>query len=401
MKIRLSHMVCYLIALTLSLWCFGKDIPGIKIGLFMGGIIVFFYLSPVLFLRKTLQIPHKLLFVSFVALHLVVINPFKSNPFALSFSFKILTAFIFLFLLVNLVDNFELYSKMMLVHLFAVTVLVAVFVYLHLVVFHSTFLTVNLTKSGLFYGGRGGKNTLSFILALLFPFYYARFSHKKNIFNLLIVLLMGFSVLYTLSRMALISMVLSLLLFPLLAIRRTMYIKQFVVVATLVMMISLSFGIGLKTFMALKDPTNAESIERGQGEFVGAEGHRMRLARAGVSGFLTSPLFGHGVASFRQQEATGESLSHNDYLQILYELGLSGILLFLGIIIVSLRDLMECRKNIPEEHQWLWDGQIVCLLSLCVTLLFINVYETMPFWFVLAGCHILVKVSQKKENYES
>lgn len=398
---RLSQLVNYLVALSLSIWMLGKDIPALKIGLFMGGILILYFLSPFLFLRKKIYLKHSLMFFTFIALHFLRINPTVNELLGLSFAFRLTSSFVIFLLIVNLNDDLLSYSKMVNVLLFATAVITFYLVYLHLIVYHSVYLSINLTSHDIWARGRANKNTLSFFLSLIFPFYYAKFAYKKTIVNFFMMSLMGFAVLYTLSRMALLSLGGSMIMFAFIAHNKKIFIKQLLLPAGLVIFLSLTFGIGINTFMALKSPTEAAEIERNGASFTGGEeSHRFKLVKFALEGFSESPIIGKGTSTFRGQDATGGSMTHNDYAQILYELGLLGFIFFIGINLGSIKDLWRCRNKIPEEFYWLWDALIVSLTCITGQFLFMNGYETSPYWFILAGCQIMYKVTLFKKNSE-
>lgn len=386
--IPLKDLLCYFVAACLALWCLGKSLPLVGIGIFSVGILILFYLSPPLFFGKRISLNNKLLWFLFFGIHLVFINPFHDNKHTFDFLLRAVFSFSFFLVLINVIDDVKLYRRMMTILIGILAAIALILIYRHLFIFHSAYLTSGFTYGDWYYGGRAGKNTLSFFLALVFPFVYARFSYKRNIINTVCLAIIGFATLYTLSRMALVSMVLSVVLFSIFSINKKLFTKQLVVLSVLLLLISNIFGMGIKTFLKLKNPTEVEAVQRGEKSFATFEGHRFRLLHSGFQGFVASPLFGHGMTSFRSQDKTGRSLSHNDYIQILYELGLIGFLAFLAILAISLKDLLACKRYVPHEYHWLWDGQIVCLISVSAMLLFINAYETAPFWFVLAGAQI-------------
>lgn len=391
---NLRQVTCHIVAFSITLWCFGKSIPGLGIGIFMGGVFLLFYMTPVLLLKREITLFHKPLFLIFLFLHLIIVNPFGQSATTFDFMIKITASILFFIVLVNVVDDLRLYSRMILVMLAMMTAIAAFLVYLHMFVFHSPYLTTHMTQTDWYYIGRTGKNTLSFFLALLYPFAYARFSHRKTPRNFFSFAIIAFAILYTLSRMAILSLLFSTFLFTILSIRRIMSIKQLVVIALSIFVISTVFEINTKTYLKLRYVGQVSEVESGKIGLLDFGSHRGLLVRRGLEGFLESPFFGHGVTSFRGQKVTGGSLSHNDYLQILYELGFIGFTAFGALLFFSFRDLQWSRKRIPPKFYWLWDGQIVSLLTTFLMLLFINAYETIPVWFVLAGCQILYRVTR-------
>jgi len=384
---RLGRGLCYFAAFYLSLWCLQLTFPGVGFSVVKVATFLFFSASVLLFANRTVFLSHFHLFVAFVAMHFVVVNPFGDFVRAASLMLHIAPAFVFFVILINLVDDLEHYSKVVLVLIGTTAVICAALVYLHLFVFNSDYLTAHLTAEELFWKGRGGKNTLAFFLALVFPFAYSRFSHRRSLSSLLCVALIGFSAVYTVSRMALVSVALSTVLFAIVAVHRKRFIGQTVAVGVVFAILSLGFGVRpVQEFLKLRSPVQVEEVESGERGFVSFEGQRVDLARQAVAGFLRSPLFGYGSMSFREGQ---RSESHNDYVRLMYEFGGVGLILFLSIFVVSYRDLRACRKSTPAGYEWLVDAQTVAVLNTAALLLAINAYETLPVWFVLAGAQIV------------
>ena len=398
----MKKFLCYIIPFYLSSWGLGQSIPGLGLSVVEIGTGTVFLLSPVLLLTKALHLRHKSLFLGFILLHAVVLNPFSSTNLALkgNFVLHLAAAFLLLLIMVNLVDTLDVYSKMVGIFLVTTAGMVLILVYLHWFVYESAYLTGSLTSDTFFLRGRGGKNTLAFLLAVLFPFAYSRFTYRRSVLNSTVLTLITFGALYTVSRMALISMVASTVLFAVLGTGRvTVFRRQLGVVAFLVLVvIPLRQGTDPVTaFMQVRSgaPIAASGLEGDA--FIDFEGQRMSLLLQGLEGFVTSPLFGRGLGSFRED---GRSQSHNDYIRILYELGLIGFLPFMAIFWVSFRDLRSVSRFVPPEHQWLRDGQIVAVLTVLILLVFMNAYETVPVWFVLAGSQIIPRLARRQRAVE-
>lgn len=379
-------------------WCLGFSAPGVGVSVAVLGAAVLLYVSPLIFSRQKIFLRRQVLYFSFIAAHLIFINPLGESKFLFDFTGTLLFSFTFFIVLVSLADRIEVYERMIFIVLCTTTLLSLYLMYVHYFVYHSVFLSPNLAEFARL--GRTGKNTLSFFLCSVFPFAYAYFSHRKYSAGAVFVFVITTAALYTLSRMALIALGFSLVLFCIFPMRRKMFFMQLIVVTIALLLVNRIYGIGLKTFLMLGNPTYAAEIESGRRGFVLIEGHRGALAGKILTGFAGSPVFGHGLTSFRYAEGTGGSVTHNDYGQILYELGLVGALLFGMILIGAFKDMVDIRREISHRYRWLWEGQVACLFSICIMMLFMNVYEAIPFWFCLAGTQILYKVVREGRRNE-
>src|SRR5699024_4643924 len=65
---------------------------------------------------------------------------------------------------------------------------------------------------------------------------------------------------------------------------------------------------------------------------VGSLEQRTGLISKGLSMFSERPFFGFGLGSFSFQKGVASALSHNDYIQILSEQGIFGLVVFLTIL---------------------------------------------------------------------
>ena len=103
-------------------------------------------------------------------------------------------------------------------------------------------------------------------------------------------------------------------------------------------------------------------------------------------GFIEKPIFGHGVASFRRDNpvfADDGSLlrhpvTHNDFAQIIYELGLIGLIIFLGMLYFNLKSLSTNMQKTENKIM------AIQLLVLILAINSINLIDHILFWFIMA-----------------
>jgi len=393
---RLSHLICYGVTLFLPLWCLGLDMPMVGTNYFMIGTVPLYILGPTLLVNKRFWFPYKGLFVIFVLFHAVYFNPAVKEVYSIHFVFQLAACLVYYFLLINLVDSFVTWGRMINLLIVGTVLITSFLIYKYAFVYKSIYLSTYLTYQEHYYIGRGGKNTLAFMLVLFLPFAYAKFSYQKhNLLNLVAVLIIAGGALYTISRMAFLSVMATPFFFCLFSIRRGIFVKQAAVFGLLLMLLKGIWGLGADDFLWMRSAAQRERqrVASGQSDFFSA-GHRWRLLEEAMEGFVESPLIGHGVASFRTK--TSGSVSHNDYVQIAYEFGLLGIVLFALIFLVLFVDLLRHRPFVPPPHQWLWDAQVVALMNMAVLLMTINAYQTIPFWFIWTGCSVVVACARNE-----
>ena len=225
--------------------------------------------------------------------------------------------------------------------LIAVTVLfVTIVTAEHLFLFDSLYLSGWFTREGFSEFGYSTKNQLAFSLILVFPFVYSRFVRHKTWYHFLSLSVVVFAALYTFSRMAVFSLFGALVVFCLIPGNRKRYVYHAVAVLLILALASLLTGITPERYLELRrtgqisasSPETAEILRGGKEQWLDLNLDRMKYAQEALKGFLERPLFGHGIMSFSANHAEyrpdGSLLrrpsSHNDYLQVLYELGLIG-----------------------------------------------------------------------------
>lgn len=397
LKTNLNDLLVYFVAFCLSFWGLGTHLPGLPFGMFLIGIFALLYFSP-LFIKNKLLIPNKNLVLGFVVFHWFALILNLKNPLALDFIMRINLSFCFYVLLVNIILNIRTYERFLRILMLSFALIVCLLVYKHIFIYKSLFLSTHLGDPvGV---TRAGKNTLSFALGVMFPFFLARFFYNRTLLNLLCFLLIGFAMFYTLSRMVILNFFFSFALFCIFSIKQKAYIKLTFILFMILTTLAIVSGFGMKQFLKLKKPTEVQSIETGQEKFISFDSHRGHLIIAGIKGFLNSPIWGNGLSAFRNPDnkLTGGSMTHNDYIQILYELGGIGMLMFVSLFVATLSTLFKIKHAIPLDKAWIWDAHMASLFCTFFMMLFINAYDTVLVWFILAGPQILYLLYKKSET---
>ena len=113
---------------------------------------------------------------------------------------------------------------------------------------------------------------------------------------------------------------------------------------------------------------------------------RFKYLKNSYEGFIEKPIFGHGMASFRRDNpvfADDGSLlrhpvTHNDFAQIIYELGLIGLIIFLGMLYFNLKSLSINMQKTENKIM------AIQLLVLILAINSINLIDHILFWFIMA-----------------
>ena len=249
----------------------------------------------------------------------------------------------------------ESYSYFMNVLVFVTTLYLIISLPIHYFYFESSLLSATAFFSPFESEALSNKNTLGILLSLCFPFCLFKLSDKVNFYNLFLVVLFNTAIFYTFSRAALILSGITTLLF--LFSFRTRLVKASLLSIVSSVMLLFIYDISPQKYNQLKSESNNQVIEHNYADSqtndiyltnepnktFSSEGARFNYIKLSVEGFFEKPLFGHGITSFRKNHETldvsgqivRKPVTHNDFAQILYEMGLLGLLSFLSLFIFN------------------------------------------------------------------
>ena len=383
LKLNLKNFIFYCFAFFMTSWFLGWNIlPGV--GISMISVIILFYNAPILLKRDVFLFPHSLPIFLFLLMHIVSYWLFYNHDyvydgteFLIKQLFGIALSIAFYYVFINSRISMRLYSKMILIHLFLISILILPFIYKYLFVFHCPFLSTNWDAIN-----AENKNTLGYFLVFCFVFIYAHFHHKRYAWSLISLFVIAFSTIYVMSRGALLCAGVAIILFCVISQKKKRYIKTLSVIVLGLICLQVFFRIGIKTYNLLK----ADLIHP-QGKTFFESTDRAARIKDCIVGFSENPFLGHGIAAYYRDVGT---LVHNDYAQLLYEFGVGGFLLFLWIITIHIRSILGVRGLVSKEYEWLYEAQVIMLILLVIIFNFHPTYTSYFVWYVFAGSQIIV-----------
>lgn len=348
-------------------------------------IMAIIYLLPIIFIRRRIIFPLKDLIVFYLSINIFLLL-FAYQDGSLKLFFQLLMCIIFYIIMTNKIRTTAQYSTLMKWVICLASVVMAIWCFRYLFVFHNLVLTPYWDGTS---QSEMGKNTLGAFLTIIYPFVYGLVIYRKitPIIGLPVILIMTFSALYVVSRASLIGLVLVILLMFLFSRWKDKWRHFSVLLFCLLVSISitfffkssplalfLSFDKGAKTFFLESHDTSI------------GETSRVRLLRRGVLGFLEQPIFGHGLGSYTNR--FGED-PHNDYTRLLFETGIMGTFLFFALILTVIRRLLKIRQTIASEHYWLLEAQLIALPIALLSSLVNDLSHTLMWWLLISGGQIL------------
>lgn len=236
---------------------------------------------------------------------------------------------------------------------------------------------------------KAGKNALAFMVAILLPYilvvFFKKFIEKQfKLIQLLILLIVLIGSLFIQSRGLFLVV---LLYFILLIVSFKFNYKILMSILMSILIIGTIFMIIIPEevvtditdrFASILILTNDEIATNTQLSG-GSIDSRQNLINKGINMFIEKPIFGHGLGSYRYYKRYPSPLSHNDYIQVLSELGVVGLVSFLLIIIDFMKKGYLVSK-FNKNNIWLFLA--VCGISFY--LLMINAFDNILLWFIYA-----------------
>ncbi len=129
------------------------------------------------------------------------------------------------------------------------------------------------------------------------------------------------------------------------------------------------------------------------GDRASTEAHK-ELFFAGLKVFARHPITGVGLGMFKETmdqmglfQSRGGYIAHDVYVEYAAEMGILGILLFLGIVVTTYRSLShirsEARKRSDEFFFAVTSGMQTGLVGFCVASMFLSAEYQKTFWIII------------------
>ncbi|MBW2045127.1 MAG: O-antigen ligase family protein [Deltaproteobacteria bacterium] len=224
-----------------------------------------------------------------------------------------------------------------------------------------------------------------FALGLL-PFlgitFYNTFAEKKMVlkaFSLVITAIIAIALIVTFSRAGLVGLLGMLLIATIKAE------KKFKAVFLLALCVVLLINVLPSSVWERFTHTRIEQKYIGD-PTVDSTTRRYLLAKAAWEMFLDHPLFGAGVGNYYWEcgryEVVHAGRAHTTYLEIMAEMGIIGIFLFLGILFYTFKSLNKIMKSDSYLSSYAY-GLYMGLVGFLIAALFLHAQHEKVLWFVI------------------
>jgi O-antigen ligase len=263
-------------------------------------------------------------------------------------------------------------------------------------------------------GPIGEKNYYAQIMLALIPLGLVQFQGQRSkLLRLLagiatMAILAGIAL--TFSRGVVIGFVLMLLV---MTIMRYIKLQQLVIVLVgifLLFQLLPQYGMRLSSLQSVLAITEEDSAGV-SGTDISTQGRIGEMLAAWLV-FLDHPFIGVGPGMFNSYYPeyaervglkihTGTRAAHNLFLEIAAELGLIGLLLFLLLVIVTLRNLEKVRRQMTRTHPEIANmatGFFLAITSYLATGLFLSFAYERYFWLILGLASALHMIATRQES---
>ena len=140
-------------------------------------------------------------------------------------------------------------------------------------------------------------------------------------------------------------------------------------------------------------------------------GGRIEIWKRGIQLMMENPVLGVGPAAFEVAEATKHtdvvtgisgkwSVAHNSFVQIGTELGIPGLVLFIMILVLSIRSLRRLRRELPEDSElrWLVNALEVSFYGYIVSGFFLSQAYSAALYLLLGLTVAVVNMSERERK---
>jgi O-antigen ligase len=231
--------------------------------------------------------------------------------------------------------------------------------------------------------GEGGKNTLAYVISLFFPLMMAhvllaRSQKKVKLAEWAFAGVYALALLFSTSRGTYVAAAFTLVFLLAYLVGRPRRRLVFIVgLAVLLLMLYQPTRV-LLHLRSLRDILVLGLREAGRSE--GSIPTRIRLMEEAWDSFRRSPVWGFGLGSF---STLASRPSHNDYLRVMAEMGMIGILAYMSLLLVHLIGLAKLLWIQRQSPGWLEVGLLGMMLSMAIRLVFFNGDTFYVTWVVL------------------
>jgi len=371
-------------------------VPGLnQVSNIIAGVFILIAATKILLQRKKFIFINNngFLFFYFIFITVCIISYFYSLESATSvIMIKTLSLyFIFIVTLVNYVDDYDKLRK--LIKYFIYSGIIASFYILFNFLYNYGF--SRFFRLG---GVLGNLNTMGIIIGIATTFLFYFLVFEKKYLYLFPIIITSIMVLSTGSRTALVFVVLNILFLIYFKNRSSFKGKlKAVILILLLFLLSyyLIFNIPIFYTVMGRRVESFIAFFSASGTNEGSILMRNYMIKFGIEKFKEKPIFGWGIANYRillDQDIGWETYAHNNYIELLVDVGTIGMVVYYLMYIFSLFKLKKIKIGIYENYKYLFISLFLSALIIGYSSIY---YYSKHFYILLAMASVVINL---KEN---
>jgi O-antigen ligase len=313
--------------------------------------------------------------------------------------YSLISCYIFYFLIINLTDSNKKLKKLIIIAL--ISALISC-----LFGFYQLYTGDVEADGGIRGGPYGDANSLAFFIPFI-PLSYVFIKnedkiHKKVFFSTIFAIITVVSILsYSIG--ALISLGIIFFLIFMESKKKALLISLFIITALIFSILYIPNIIYEQTGEIINSDNSAEK------GFVGSTNVRAKILFFGTKMFADNFIMGVGINNFETSIIKyvppegitwnrSKIASHNMYLQVAAELGIFGILIFLGLFYSIIKELLNINKKSKiHETTNMSKGIIISTIGLMTVGLFISITYYQFVWLIIGLSTTFIKINETKK----
>lgn len=205
---------------------------------------------------------------------------------------------------------------------------------------------------------------------------------NRKILNFLGLGIVGMGLLSSNSRNAFIVCAIGLVLYWLICIPNTEMIKKIRIIIIAGLLVYILYRYGL--FDSIINRMNNLELD-GTGD--NSVNHRMFMISFGLSQFLKSPIWGFGInnAQYLLESFFARTYLHNNYIELLVDVGLIGFLLYYSNYILTLKRMLFFLKEDKKNEGYASLLIVICLMLMVADTSIVFYYNKLTYIFFAAS----------------
>ena len=411
-KLKISNISLSILGITLCLWSTGWvfldlvkasylfffSVVFISVGIFYFYVDIKYIKRPIIFFLIAFFSINTFYFMVGMVEYLY---KNESLPFIIEYYIKQNLSVVFCLIFAPYLFSEENIDKFSSVIVFTYILIFSLLIFVYIFIFQSDFIGTAINFD--FGRSRQGKNTLGIFIVLIFPFILTYILKNKVFFVGLIFLILYLFMIYNIdSTTVVVISLFQLFLYGFLLSKKFFFKVLLILISLLVVFPNYVVKeISTKGNSKTSEPSISEDLHYDPSDFSGnpyiekpyllLDSHRGRLFYSAIQKAKSNFFIGSGTQTFRIRDEVyvdgfqvlGRTETHNAYLSIIVDYGILGLFLYLFFYIYIFLKLVKNKNLRITNYDF---ASVIYIISLLLSLNFINIEYTLAIWLLNGIC---------------